>query len=145
MIEPILFFTQRTQAPANRNARSKQLIMVANSSTCVFRLCKRLRCVRCMRCGACVAYVWKMETGLQLRDLRLRTFVFCLSNFLAFVACLAHFLFCLRTFTHARPCVRLNGNHAYKSYFKSVLIVTLEFKLSTVRYNSVIYIYTILI
>jgi len=51
----------------------------------------------------------------QLRDLRLRTFVFCLRNFLAFVAFLAHFLFCLRTFPYARPCVCcvcLNGNRA---------------------------------
>ena len=35
------FFTQRTQAPANRNVRSKQPVMVANASacvSCVFRL-----------------------------------------------------------------------------------------------------------
>ena len=48
----------------------------------------------------------------QLRDLRLRTFVFCLRNFLAFIVFLAHFLFYLRIFSYPRPCVRLNGNRA---------------------------------
>ena len=47
----------------------------------------------------------------QLRDLRLRNFVFCLRDFLAIVEFLVH-LFCLRTFPYARPCVRLNGNRA---------------------------------
>ena len=54
----------------------------------------------------------------QLRDLRLRIFVFCLRILLAFIAFLAHFLFRLRIFSYARPCVRcvrcmrLNVNRA---------------------------------
>jgi len=36
--EPILFFMPQTQAPANRNAQSKQPIMVAKASACVFRV-----------------------------------------------------------------------------------------------------------
>jgi len=50
------FFTQRTQAPANRNGRLKQPIMVASASACVARVFrtqrtqrKHLRCVRCVR------------------------------------------------------------------------------------------------
>jgi len=101
-------------------------------------------CVRCVRCvnekrkrlrwqpwlaasidhsyWLALAFVaWKILRNdrliRQLRDLRLRTFVFCLRNFLAF--CLLRFL---RTFYFAciffltpRPCVRcvrLNGNRA---------------------------------
>ena len=48
------------------------------------------------------------------RDLRLRTFVFCLRNFLAFVSCALFIL--LAYFSYARPCmrcVRLNGNRAW--------------------------------
>ena len=48
------FFTQRTQAPANRNARSKQLLMVASASACVFRL-RNARIAR--NASACVACV----------------------------------------------------------------------------------------
>jgi len=54
-----LRFTQRTQAPANRNGRSKQPIIASTSAcvACVFRLRdarisrnarKRLRCVACV-------------------------------------------------------------------------------------------------
>jgi len=33
----LLFFTQRTQAPANRNARSRQQVMVANAIALALR------------------------------------------------------------------------------------------------------------
>jgi len=54
-------------------------------------------CVCCVknRIRSIVAFSYRL---CQLRDLRLRTFVFCLRNFLAFIAFLAHFLFCLRIF-----------------------------------------------
>jgi len=58
----VRFFTQRTQAPTNRNVRSKQPIMVASASACVACVF-RLRNAR-KRCVACVACVW-METGLN--------------------------------------------------------------------------------
>jgi len=54
MIEPILFLTQRTQAPANRNARSKQPIMVANASAWV----------ACDACVALRAFEWKSGRSL---------------------------------------------------------------------------------
>jgi len=57
-------FTQRTQAPANRNGRSKQpIIEAANQALALLAVfvyatqashattqCKRLRCLRCVRC-----------------------------------------------------------------------------------------------
>ena len=53
----VRFFTQQTQAPANRNGRSKQPIMVAKQALAFFVYAthashttrKRLRCVRCVR------------------------------------------------------------------------------------------------
>ena len=75
-------------------------------------------CVRCVknRIGSVVVIFLRNDRLRQLRDLRLRIFVFfCFRNFLAFIAFLVHFLFCLRIFSYARPCVRcvrLNGNRA---------------------------------
>jgi len=50
----VRFFMQRTQAPADRNGRSKQPIMVASASACVFRLRNARIASDCVR-----AFKWK--------------------------------------------------------------------------------------
>jgi len=96
--------------PSNRETKSKSNnTNTNNTNTNIgWHLCeKQNQFYRCI--------ILRNDRLRQLRDLRLRTFVFCLHNFLAFIAFLAHFLFCLRTFSYARPCVRcvhLNGNRA---------------------------------
>ena len=65
---PVSIQTQGTQAPANRNGRSKQPIIEAANQTlallAVFvyatHATQSMHCVRCVRCVRCV---W-METGL---------------------------------------------------------------------------------
>ena len=96
---PVSIQTYATQALALRERKTQALALVTMIS-CFDR--------PFLLAGAC-GKILHNDRLRQLRDLCLRTFVFCLRNFLAF---LAHFLFCLRIFSYARPCVRLNGNRA---------------------------------
>jgi len=64
------------QAPANRNAWSKQPIMVARASACIFRLCNARIACNASACIACICMETIIQISIILRCLTLLSLTF---------------------------------------------------------------------